>query len=170
MKSPYIVMALIPFIFFKSQSAYAQRSAEEFYAKLHEMYKYTVPLIKPSELQTKGAENFVLLDAREKKEYEVSKLPGAVYVGYNKFESEAIADIPKDRPIVVYCSVGYRSERIGEKLKKMGYTQVYNLYGGIFEWKSTDQEVVDKDNKPTEKVHAYNKDWGQWLRKGTKVY
>src|SRR5690606_42136192 len=45
-----------------------------------------------------------------------------------------IYDIPKQSTIVVYCAVGNRAERIGEKLLKAGYKHVYNLYGGIFEW------------------------------------
>ena len=38
--------------------------------------------------------------------------------------------------IIVYCSIGVRSEDIGEKLKELGYTKILNLYGGIFDWKN----------------------------------
>ena len=71
---------------------------------------------------------------------------------------------------MVYCSIGIRSEDISEKLKKAGYTNVYNLYGGIFEWKNRNYPVVNPENEVTEKVHAYSKQWGQWLHKGKKVY
>jgi hypothetical protein len=70
----------------------------------------------------------------------------------------------------VYCSVGYRSERIGEKLLKLGYTDVVNLYGGIFEWKNQGLDVYNSSNYPTDSVHTYNKSWGKWLVKGIKVY
>jgi 3-mercaptopyruvate sulfurtransferase SseA len=66
--------------------------------------------------------------------------------------------------------VGIRSETISEKLKKAGYTDVHNLYGGIFEWKNKDYPVVDSEGKETENVHAYSKVWGKWLNKGVKVY
>jgi predicted sulfurtransferase len=77
--------------------------------------------------------------------------------------------MPKDTPIIVYCSVGYRSEKVAEQIIAAGYTQVSNLYGGIFEWVNEEQPVYDTKGK-TQKVHAYNKVWGVWLRKGKKVY
>jgi 3-mercaptopyruvate sulfurtransferase SseA len=66
--------------------------------------------------------------------------------------------------------VGYRSGKIGEKLKKMGFTNVYNLYGGIFEWKNRGYEVHNNQNSVTDSVHAYNRAWSVFLRKGVKVY
>ena len=76
----------------------------------------------------------------------------------------------KDQEVIVYCSVGYRSERIGEKLQKAGYTNVKNLYGGIFSWKNEGNEVVRDADIPTDSVHTYNKSWGKWLLKGIEVY
>ena len=81
-----------------------------------------------------------------------------------------MAHIPKNKEIIVYCSVGYRSERIGEKLLDMGYTKVYNLHGGIFDWKNQSQIVVNDLNLPTDSVHTYSKAWSIWLHKGIKVY
>ncbi len=133
------------------------------------MYKNTVPLISATDLERK-ADNFVLLDTREKAEYKVSHLENAQWVGYDTFDKKRLKDIPKDQPIVVYCSIGYRSERIGEQLLKMGYEEVYNLNGGIFEWVNQDQELVESKDKATDKVHAYSKSWGVWLDKGEKVY
>ena len=51
-----------------------------------------------------------------------------------------------------------------------GYTNVYNLYGGIFEWKNANFKVVDTLGNNTEKVHTFNKTWSKWLQKGKKVY
>ena len=70
---------------------------------------------------------------------------------------------------MVYCSVGIRSEIIGKKLLAEGYTAVYNLYGGIFEWTNKGGKVYSANNT-TSKVHAYSKQWGSYLLKGTKVY
>lgn len=70
----------------------------------------------------------------------------------------------------MYCSLGIRSEHIAEKLKKRGYTSVYNLYGGIFEWKNKDYKVYDSNEKETDNIHAYSKAWSKWLKKGNKVY
>ena len=70
----------------------------------------------------------------------------------------------------MYCSLGIRSEDIAEKLKKVGFTNVRNLYGGIFEWKNKDFKVYDINNNETENVHAFNNEWGKWLKKGVKIY
>lgn len=89
---------------------------------------------------------------------------------YNGFKIESLEAIPKDAPIVVYCSVGYRSERIGEKLLEAGYTNVHNLYGGIFNWFYEGGELVNMNNDSTERIHTYNKKWSQWCLKGEKVW
>ena len=117
-------------------------------------------------------ENSILLDTRAKHEFDVSHLKNALWVGHEAFRSGAvlmkIAD--KNAPIVVYCSIGVRSEDIGEKLMAMGYTNVTNLYGGIFEWKNKGNAVFDAEGNETEKVHAFDKVWGKLLTKGEKVY
>ena len=115
----------------------------------------------------------ILLDARDKEEYKISHLETAIRVGYKDFMlKKTIAKLPKDKTkkIVVYCSLGIRSETIAHKLVKEGYTNVYNLYGGIFEWKNANFNVVDSVGRQTEKVHTYSKHWGKWLKKGKKVY
>ncbi|WP_405564869.1 rhodanese-like domain-containing protein [Polaribacter sp. Asnod6-C07] len=115
----------------------------------------------------------ILLDAREEKEYKVSHLENAICVGYDNFKlKETIAKLPEDKnaKIVVYCSLGIRSETVAHKLIQAGYTNVYNLYGGIFEWKNADFQVIDTLGNNTEKVHTFNKNWSKWLKKGKKVY
>lgn len=131
----------------------------------HSIAEVTVAQAKQA--QTAGA---YLLDAREQKEYSVSHIKGALLVGYDQFDLKTVAHIPKNSVIVVYCSVGYRSEKIAEKLKTAGYSRVSNLYGGIFQWVNEDNTVVDNKNKPTKKVHAFDRTWGVWLLKGEKVY
>jgi len=163
----YLVYMLI---FFISGTSVAQRSVDQV---LRLFNSESIPYISVEELrmyQLKG--DLVILDSREMEEFEVSHIPSARYVGYKTFSSEVItSSIPdKDTPIVVYCSLGIRSETISEKLKKVGYTNIQNLYGGIFEWKNKGYPVVDTDGKETENVHAYSKVWGKWLNKGVKVY
>lgn len=115
-------------------------------------------------------ENYLLLDTRAKSEYNVSHLPNARWVGYLFFSAGQLKDVPKDTPIIVYCSVGYRSERIGEKLLNAGFANVQNLYGGIFDWVNEGCTVVDEEEKPTNRVHGYSREWGKWIRRGEVVY
>ncbi|MEL6809789.1 MAG: rhodanese-like domain-containing protein [Bacteroidota bacterium] len=133
----------------------------------------SIPYISVTELRVAQLnETVTILDAREMEEYEVSRIPSALYVGYTKFSSEEVMNsVPnKETPIVVYCSLGIRSEEIGEKLKKAGFTNVKNLYGGIFEWKNKEYPILNKDDQETEDVHTCTKSWGKWLKKGNKIY
>ena len=71
--------------------------------------------------------------------------------------------------MIVYCSIGYRSERIGEQVQNLGYKNVFNLKGGIFEWVNKGKTVMT-EGQITTKIHPYDKEWGVWLQKGEKVY
>jgi rhodanese-related sulfurtransferase len=135
---------------------------------LNRMLSRSVPIIT---IPKAAAETDVLfLDAREPAEYSVSHISNAVCVGYDHFNADLLKTYPKNKKIVVYCSMGMRSEKIGEKLLKLGYTNVQNLYGGLFEWVNDGHSVVDIKAQPTNKVHAYGLIWGIWLDKGEKVY
>lgn len=146
----------------------AQTTSRAYGAMLETMYKKTVPLVTVAEL--KKMPNVVLLDTRTRPEYDVSHLPNAHWVGYDDFDLKRVRSISKQATVVLYCSVGYRSERVGEKLLAAGYGHVYNLYGSLFEWVNEGNPVVDKQEKPTERVHAYSRLWGIWLKRGNKVY
>lgn len=138
---------------------------------LQQYNTHNVPYISVQELampKTKA----IRLDAREFGEYQISRLINSIFVGYNTFDINQASLHLKDKnqTIVVYCSLGIRSEKIAQQLQEAGYTNVYNLYGGIFEWKNADFPIVDSDGHPTDNVHAYSEAWSKWLLKGTKVY
>lgn len=114
-------------------------------------------------------EGIVFIDARKYEEYSVSHIKEALWVGFDDFNINRLHDIPYDKTLIIYCSVGYRSEKIGEQLLAAGYNKVYNLYGGIFEWVNQGYPVYS-DSTQTAKVHAYDKAWGIWLQKGEKMY
>lgn len=137
---------------------------------LDSLYKHSVPLISVEELKSMDHHNLYILDSRESKEYEVSHLKNARNVGYFWFDMRNVYDIPKDANIVVYCSVGYRSEKIAEKLIKYGFKNVFNLYGSIFEWVNEGNPVYKSSGVQTSEVHTYDKNWSKWVERGTKVY
>ncbi|MFD1470208.1 rhodanese-like domain-containing protein [Hymenobacter caeli] len=138
-------------------------------AMLNGLLQGSVPFVSVVQLRQQPTPP-VLLDTREAPEFAVSHLRGARLVGYSTFSLAAVQDLPKNAPIVVYCSVGARSEKIGLRLKQAGFTDVRNLYGGLFEWVNEGQPVVTAANQPTDRVHAYSPTWGIWLRRGQKVY
>ena len=135
---------------------------------LKTLLSHTVPERSVSEVA--DTNTITWLDARERGEYDVSKIAEAQWVGYDDFNLDRVDAVSKDAEIVVYCSVGYRSEKVAEQLKEAGFTNVSNLYGGIFEWKNQGRAVVDSTESVTERVHAYSRTWGIWLKEGEKVY
>ena len=153
---------------FLSGIIFSQESLSELLKKYN---NESIPYISVQELAIQKTDA-ILLDARELKEYEVSHLKDALYVGYDEFNLKNTTKQlnNKDQMIVVYCSLGVRSEDIAEQLKKEGYTNVYNLFGGIFEWKNNNHKVYDNKEEPTENVHAFSKKWSKWLLKGNKIY
>ncbi|AUC79011.1 rhodanese-like domain-containing protein [Nonlabens sp. MB-3u-79] len=128
----------------------------------------SVPYLSVQMLQMEY-KDYVILDTRKKEEFDVSHLPGAIWVG-ERYDIDKLSNIDKDTKIVVYCSVGIRSEDYGEEMVEDGFSKVYNLYGSIFSWKDAGYQVVDQNNQPTEKVHVYSKKWAKYLKTGKKVY
>ncbi|TAH00469.1 MAG: rhodanese-like domain-containing protein [Sphingobacteriales bacterium] len=162
LKKTLLIFALLsPFL------GFAQIKNLEYKAMLDSLYSHTVPLISVDSL--KHLKNIYVLDTRETKEFEVSHLKNALNVGYIWFDMRTIYNIPKDGTVVLYCSVGYRSEKIGEKLLNNGYQHVYNLYGSIFEWVNQGNPVYKSNGIQTSEIHTYDKKWAKWLKKGTKV-
>lgn len=100
----------------------------------------------------------IIIDVRDKEEFEVSHLPGALHIqNHNKVE------FAKSTPIVAYCSVGVRSARFLQKLKKRGYNKLYNLRGSIFEWANKGYPLMRR-MQPVFTVHPYNHKWGRLLK------
>lgn len=156
-------------LFFGATTSLAQQTLEQVLLKYN---KQSIPYISAEMLiDIKNDPTIVLLDSREKKEYEVSHIKGALYAGYEDFNLQEVSKNIKsiDTPIIVYCSLGVRSEDIAETLEKAGYTNIKNLYGGIFNWKNNNLPVVNRHQEPTDSVHVYSKKWGKWLTKGIKV-
>ena len=102
----------------------------------------------------------LLLDARTEAEYDVSHLKGAQRINAADVDS---LELPKDRPVVVYCSVGYRSSSLAAKLQQRDSSaKVFNLEGSIFEW-ANEHRPIYKGETEAHEVHPYNDKWGQLL-------
>jgi rhodanese-related sulfurtransferase len=140
------------------------QNPEGFETMAKKMADKTVPIIKSAQvvkLQAKG-KKIVFLDARELSEFKVSHLKGAKHIGYNDFDLNSVKGIDKNATIVIYCSVGYRSSKIGKKLREAGFTSVFNLWGGLFDWANNGNPVFANDQE-VKFVHPYNNNWGKWL-------
>jgi rhodanese-related sulfurtransferase len=104
----------------------------------------------------------LILDARSAPEYGVSHLRDAVWINPARPSLHPLKGLPKDAPIVVYGSAGYRGARVAYWLAAQGYTNVQNLSGGIFQWANQGLPVF-RDGRPTAEVHPYSRRWGLLL-------
>ncbi|RFC55083.1 rhodanese-like domain-containing protein [Brumimicrobium aurantiacum] len=158
--------------FFVTSCAAQKVQSPAYNTMLKSMLKNDVPELTVDEADSIKNNNpkVVFIDTREQKEYEVSHLENAVWVGYDDFDLSRVKSIDKDTKIIAYCSVGARSENVTRQLIEAGYTDVSNMYGSIFEWVNQGKPVYNLEGEETMKVHAYSKTWGVWLKKGEKVY
>lgn len=122
--------------------------------------EFKVPIMTCQQLrkiQEDGHEKLAILDARSLKEFNVSHIQDARRVGYDDFSSEKVWFVDKNTIAVIYCREGKKSEKIGLKLKEMGFKNIYNLFGSITEWAHQDLPMLDKDGNPTKKIWNPNK-------------
>jgi rhodanese-related sulfurtransferase len=75
----------------------------------------------------------VLLDVREHAELAIAAIPAAVHIPMRELPGR-LAELEPDKPLVVMCHSGGRSFRVAEYLQSNGFTQVFNLKGGIDAW------------------------------------
>ncbi len=87
--------------------------------------------------------NALLIDVRSKESYVKEHIKGAINIPVNEIENR-LNEIPKDRPVVVYCTNVNCTASLSaaQKLTSLGYSNVYRFVGGLQEWKSA--------NLPTE--------------------
>lgn len=104
----------------------------------------------------------VLLDIRTIPEFKVSHLKGAWQVDPSSPPEDTINKVPKGRTAVVYCSVGYRSSEFASKILKLGFTNVVNLEGSIFQWANEGRPLI-QNGHPAGQVHPYNETFGKML-------
>ncbi len=141
------------------------------FKKMLESHYDEFPTISPEDAQKKmSGTKVLLLDAREPEEFNVSHIKGAKNYGYKSPNKNMLKDVPKNTEIIVYCSVGVRSQNTGKDLKKLGFTNVKNLYGGIFLWQNQSRPIVDNEGKSTDSVHCYSQKWSKWVTRGTKIF
>lgn len=84
------------------------------------------------ELKNKVLQGAILLDVRSNQEYREGHLQGAINIPDFEIANRVQREIPKkNQLIVVYCQYGGRSKDASMMMKRMGYTNVYNLNGGL---------------------------------------
>jgi rhodanese-related sulfurtransferase/rubrerythrin len=79
------------------------------------------------------AGDYQILDVRQPKEYQAAHLPDAIFIPLASLP-DRVGELAKDKPTVAYCAVGGRSRAASQYLAGQGFSEVYNMTGGIKAW------------------------------------
>ena len=112
----------------------------------------------------------VVFDVRERSEFDVSHLDGAVQVDPG-ISADAFAEQYKEqlngKTVVFYCSVGRRSSKLADRvdgvLAQYGASASYNLIGGLFQWRNEERSLMSQAGGTTDAIHPYNAFWGRLI-------
>jgi rhodanese-related sulfurtransferase len=124
---------------------------------MYDRYKKSFPQVKDIAAQDAmrlyDAGKVLFVDVRDPEEQAVSMLPAAI-------TGEAFLKDPrryKDKLVIGYCTISYRSGVLAKKLHEKGITMV-NLRGGLLAWLHEGGKVY-QDGQPVNKVHVYGRKW-----------
>jgi hydroxyacylglutathione hydrolase len=81
-----------------------------------------------------------LLDVREPDEYAAGHIPGITLIPMGEVAAR-LAELPRDKEIVVTCRTGNRSSQVADLLREQGFTNVHNMTGGIVAWEEAGYPV-----------------------------
>ena len=102
--------------------------------------------------------DFVLLDVREKEEWDEGHLPGAVFLPRGFLEVRIEKTVPeRQTPIMVYCAGGVRSALAAKSLQDMGYADVVSMAGGYGEWKNNGLPFVVPEKLTKNRLARYSR-------------
>ena len=100
-----------------------------------------IVLLSPSEFKEKS-ENYQIVDVRTPSEFNKGFIKGAKNINMRdgNFE-EKIISLDKQKPVFIYCRSGHRSGITAKKMVELGFKEVYDLQGGILNWKRNKNSI-----------------------------
>ncbi len=102
-----------------------------------------LPEISPADL----TDDALLLDVRDAQEWAAGHAPDAQHLPMMEVPGR-MAEVPRDRDVVVVCRVGARSAQVVAYLLGQGYDRVANLDGGMFAWEAAGRPMVADSGQP----------------------
>ena len=88
-------------------------------------------------------DNSIIIDVRTREEFVSGHINDATNIDYYSSDFKEKLDlVKKDVPLLVYCRSGGRSSRAANIMQSLGFTEVYNLSGGIGAWKDSGFDVI----------------------------
>jgi len=157
---PYIICV---FMLFSNGAVYAgdglnDAEKEALVYRLYASYENAFPVVRSiSARETRDLHQqgkVVFVDVRKPAERDISMLPGAVSAEVYEMRGAQF----KDRTVVAYCTIGYRSGKFAEKMAEKGL-MVFNLEGGILAWVWEGGSLQDAGGQTVKQVHVYAEKW-----------
>ena len=148
LKTFYLILLLLASSSLLAETKESQQTLKAMINKIKEQFK-DVPHLTVKE--AKALKSPIILDARNPNEINVSNIPGSSKILSAK-------ELDMKRPILVYCTIGYRSSIQTQKLIKKGF-KAHNLEGGILAWAHAGGNLIDAQGEKTKKVHTYGSMW-----------
>ncbi len=117
---------------------YASQSAQS--QPHHPAFQSVTPAVAMELIENK--DDLVIIDVRTSKEIrQYGAVAGSQHIGMGHIAKNGVP-FPEDQPLLVICAVGGRSYAVGRFLEKKGYTEIYNLSGGLNRWSKEGLPVV----------------------------
>jgi sulfur-carrier protein adenylyltransferase/sulfurtransferase len=122
------------------------------------IYAYSTEIsVEQADKLLKSEENALVLDMRSETAFQLSRLKGASHIAEEGIATFILhGQLSKEAPIIIYCSVGFRSIMVAEKLRKMGYSAV-SIAGGYTAWRAAGCPVESTDSFSLNQMERYSR-------------
>jgi len=156
-----VSLLAIPAILFSAElnNTDKKRIVYQMYSDYSKKFPSVKVLTPKKTMHLADSGKLVVVDVRDNREIDVSIIPGAIT--QKTFLGQT--DKYKDKTIVAYCTIGYRSGIFASEMQKRGI-DVYNLKGGILAWTLEGGKVYDS-KEPVKRIHVYGEKW-KYVPKG----
>ncbi|AOW14570.1 sulfurtransferase [Hydrogenophaga crassostreae] len=113
-----------------------------------EFAEYGGGVIFAEQIPADGWSKFMVIDARDAGQFAKSRIPGAINMDWRRVLSRR-NEIPKDKPVLIYCNTGSLSAQAGFALRVAGWENLRILQGGMEEWRAKGGfEAATRANAP----------------------
>ncbi|MES2629035.1 MAG: thioredoxin domain-containing protein [Bacteroidota bacterium] len=130
----------------------------------------TVQTLKATEFSAKHDKfnQAPILDVRTAEEFSKGNIGGSVNADVNAADFEQkVSRLDKNKPVFVYCLAGVRSADAAKKLKSMGFTEVYNLEGGLSKWRA--EGLPERSGNVDASKVITEEQWKAYMSSGKRV-
>ncbi len=133
----------------------------------------TSPSVKNLAVETyaktlESTTNPQLIDVRTPQEFAEDHIGNAQNINWNGNDFVAqVEKLDKTKPVFVYCKVGGRSSQAASKLAELGFSEVYNLEGGIMKWNASGKTISAV--KTDKIIGICDQEYNEFIKSNKKV-